>query len=398
MIGKTNIERRPDAEDEMPMNGPHVHAIPHRNASLAALLAMLAALAGVPSHAAAQEAVAPILPDNPNLQIVGRYDLRDALHPRLGYPGTGLIFRFEGVSARLQVSSDSDKSALTVVVDHGVPALQLLRTGANDIDLTGRLQKSSHTVEIYKRTEAWQGILTVQGVQLPDGGTLLPPPPRPSRTLMFVGDSVTCGAGLQFDAKCTDDPAHPSSDAYDAYGMLLGRRLDAQSHLVCYGGRGLERDYRGLGEADGVLNIPQFFRLAVASDAPDARAPWDAARWQPDAIVVSLGTNDFNLQKTKPLDEKKWVAEYVAFVRELRKDYPHAVLLLTEGSIVTDPLLRQLVQQTVAEVHNTEQDAHVQFVPSNHYPGNGCNGHPTQAQHLRIADDLEPAIRTALGW
>jgi lysophospholipase L1-like esterase len=390
----TNIDCWADTEDEIQMNRSHVRAIPHRNALIAALLPLLAVLVGVLSQATAQDVGAPILPDNPKLQIVGRYDQRDPQHPRFGYPGTGMIFRFQGVSARLQVSSDSDKSALTVVVDHGVPSLQLLQKGANVVDLTGELQSSPHTIEIYKRTEAWQGILTVQGIQLSDGGALLPPPPRPSRTLMFVGDSVTCGAGLQFDDKCTDDPAHPSSDAYDAYGMLLGRRLDAQSHLVCYGGRGLERDYRGLGEADGVLNIPQFFRQSVASDSPDVRAPWDVSRFQPDAIVVSLGTNDFNLQKTKPLDETKWVAEYVAFVRELRKDYPRAALLLTEGSIVTDPLLRQLVQQTVVQLH----DAHVQFVPSNHYSGNGCNGHPTQAQHLRIADDLEPAIRAALGW
>jgi len=393
-----NANRRPDALEEMTMNRSSLRTIFHYRASLAGSLALFFAIAGFPSPSGAQAANIPILPDSPNLQIVGRYDMRDAQHPRFGYPGTGIIFRFQGTSARLQVSSDSDKSALTVVLDHGVPKLQLLQKGANDVDLTGRLQNSSHTVEIYKRTESWQGILTVQGIQLLDGGTLLPPPPLPSRTLMFVGDSVTCGAGLQFDDKCTDDPAHPSSDAYDAYGMLLGRKLDAQAHLVCYGGRGLERDYRGLGEADGVLNIPQFFRLSIASDAPEVRAPWDAKRWQPDAIVVSLGTNDFNLQKTKPLDEKKWVAEYVAFLRELRKDYPRSALLLTEGSIVTDPLLRQLVQQTVVALHDALSDANAQFVPSSHYPGNGCNGHPTQAQHLRIADDLEPAIRKTLGW
>jgi len=394
----TNISCRPDAEDETLTNHGHASAESPQRFVFAASLALSVAIAGIPSPSVAQGANLPILPDNPNLQVVGRYDRRDAQHPRFGYPGTGILFRFQGADARLQISSDSDKSALTVVVDHGVPALRLLQKGANDIDLTGRLQDSPHTVEIYKRTEAWQGILTVQGLQLPDGGTLLPPPPLPARALMFVGDSVTCGAGLQYDEKCTDDPVHPSSDAYDAYGMLLGRKLDAQAHLVCYGGRGLERDYRGLGEADGVLNIPQFFRLSVASDASDVRAPWDASHFQPDAIVVSLGTNDFNLQKTNPLDEKKWVAEYVAFVRELRKDYPRAVFLLTEGSIVTDPLLRQLVQQTVAQLHDVLHDANVQFVPSNHYPGNGCNGHPTQAQHLRIADDLEPAIRKALGW
>jgi lysophospholipase L1-like esterase len=211
---------------------------------------------------------------------------------------------------------------------------------------------------------------------------------------MFIGDSVTCGAGVNNNAICEPDPLHPANDAYNAYGMVLGRWLDAQSDLVCYGGRGLERDYRGRDEADGVLNAPQFVHLSVATDNPSERAPWDATRWQPDAIIVSLGTNDFNLQKTKPLSENEWVDEYVAFVRALRKDYPHSFVLLTEGAMVTDPLLRKMVLETVARMHKKN----VKYVQATHYPGNGCNGHPTRAQHLRIADDLEPVIRQTLGW
>jgi hypothetical protein len=94
-------------------------------------------------------------------------------------------------------------------------------------------------------------------------------------------------------------------------------------------------------------------------------------------------TNDFNLQKTQPLDEKKWVDEYVAFLRALRKDYRHSYILLSEAAIVTDPLLRQMVQQTVAKVH----DKKVKYVTGHHYPGLPCDAHPTLLEHRRIADD-----------
>jgi lysophospholipase L1-like esterase len=336
----------------------------------------------------------PILPDNPKLQIVGRYDGRDASHPRFGFPGGGVIFRFKGTAASLDVSIDSDKGALSVVVDHGAPAMHLLKKGDNIVVLASQLDDAAHTVEVYKRTETVQGVLTIHSIRLGEGGSLLDPPGLPVRRLMFVGDSVTCGAGVNNNAVCKPDPLSPANDAYNAYGLVLGRRLDAQSHLVCYGGRGLERDYRGLGAEKGVLNAPQFIDLAVATDAPASRAAWDASRWQPDAIVVSLGTNDFNLQKTLPLNPKKWVDEYVAFVRTLRKEYPRASILLTEGAMVTDPLLRQMVQDTVARMHTNR----VRYLAATHYPGNGCNGHPTRAQHLRIADDMEPELRRVLGW
>ncbi len=346
------------------------------------------------SWAQAPAAEVTIPPGDPRVEILGQYDGTNGQHPRFGYPGTGFVLRFRGGVLTAQVSSDSDKSALTVVVDHGTPELRVLQRGVNDVVLVSAQSPGPHIVEVYKRTETWQGTLTLIELRLQDGGELRDAPPLPRRRLLFIGDSVTCGAGIDNNAECKTDPERPANDAYDAYGMLLGRRLDAQSHLVCYGGRGLERDYRGLGEADGVVNVPQFYRLAIASDAVPGRVPWDPSCWQPDAIIVSLGTNDFNLQKTKPLDQKKWVGEYAAFVRALRKDYRHSFIFLTEGAIVTDPLLRQMIQETVTKIH----DKKVKYVAANHYPGLACDAHPTRVEHIRIADDLEPMIRETLGW
>jgi len=332
--------------------------------------------------------------DDPHILLLGQIDSTNPKQPRLGYPGTGLLLHFQGTSLSLDLSSDSEKSALTIVLDHGAPTLQLLKKGEQRVVLGGGLDAGPHTVEVYKRTETWQGILTLLGIELPADGALLPPPPLPARKLMFVGDSVTCGAGVENNATCTPDPAHPASDAYDAYGMELGRRLDAQTHLVCYGGRGIDRDYRGLGIADNVLNAPQFLDLSIASDEPAGRVAWNFRNWAPDAIVVSLGTNDFNLQKTKPLNGDTFVADYARLLTTLRAHYPHAAIFATEGAIVTDPLLRRYVQDAVRRTN----DPGIQWLQATHYPGNGCDGHPTRAQHRHIADDLEPVLRKELSW
>jgi hypothetical protein len=45
--------------------------------------------------------------------------------------------------------------------------------------------------------------------------------------------------------------------------MRLARALDAQVHLVSYGGRGLLRDWQGKTD---VLNAPQFFQLTIAEE------------------------------------------------------------------------------------------------------------------------------------
>ncbi|HWG21754.1 MAG TPA: SGNH/GDSL hydrolase family protein [Terracidiphilus sp.] len=343
-------------------------------------------------HAQTPATLIPI--NDPHLRMLGRYDDRTPDHPRVAYPGAGLEFRFRGTSAQLQLTADTPMSALTIVVDHGAPALQLLTRGDNTVNIPMPMDEGPHTVQIYKRTETWQGILTFDDITLLPGGTLLDLPPLPVRKLMFMGDSVTCGVGIDNNAQCTHDPQLPDINPYGSYGMLLGRRLDAASQLVCYGGRGIERDYRGLGIADNVVNAPQFLSLAIPSDKPEGRVSWDFARFQPDAIVLSLGTNDFNLEKTRPLDENKWVDEYVAFLHQVRTAYPRALIFVTEGAIVTNPLLRQMIQRAAAE----SLDSRVLYTPSQHYPGNGCNGHPTRIQHQHMADDFEPVLRRALHW
>lgn len=333
-------------------------------------------------------------PNDDRIQLIGRIDDRNPVKPRLAYPGSEIRLRLHGATLRLVISGDSDKSALTVVVDHGAPRLQLLHAGSNDFAINAVPAEGDHTIEIIKRTETWQGILTFESIRLPEGVTLLPPPLRSTRKLMFVGDSVTCGAGVNNNATCKPDPESPANDVYNSYGLLLGRRLDAETQLVCYGGRGLVRDYRGLGIADGVLNAPEFQTLAVPSDAPEGRVAWDANRFQPDAIVFSLGTNDFNLEKTKPLDEPQWIESYSSLLHSARALYPKAKFLVTEGAIVTDPLLRSMLEKAVEK----SADPLVSYVPSQHYPGNGCDGHPTAAQHLQMTDDFEPILRARLGW
>ena len=337
---------------------------------------------------------APILPNDERIQLIGRIDDRNPLKPRLAYPGTEIRLRLHGASIHLVVSSDSDKSALTIVIDHGAPRLQLLHAGSNDLTVSAVPAEGDHTFEVIKRTETWQGILIFEAISLSEGTTLLPPPIRSARKLMLVGDSVTCGTGVNNNDTCKPDPENPASDVYNSFGLLLGRRLDAETQLVCYGGRGVVRDYRGLAIEDNVLNAPQFLPLAIPSDAPEGRVVWDANRFQPDAILFSLGTNDFSIQKTKPLDEPQWIDAYIGLLRSARTLYPRAKFLVTEGAIVTNPLLRSMLQKAVA----LSADPLVSYVPSQHYPGNGCNGHPTAAQHLQMTEDLERVFRAQLGW
>jgi lysophospholipase L1-like esterase len=354
------------------------------------VLAVLAcaAIAGAQAPQANERAM--ISPADARIALVGRIDASNPARPRLAYPGTTIRFRFTGSAAAAAFVSDTENIYVEVVVDHGEPRVLHLSKGASEVVLATGLDNGPHTVEIVKRTETWQGILTFAGVRLAKDGGLVDPPAAPRRKLLFIGDSVTCGAGVDNYPACPTD-RHRASNAYDSYGMVLGRRLDAEVHLVGYGGRGVVRDYRGKRD---VLNAPQFFHYSVPSDDVAQRGEWKSDGWTPDAIVVSLGTNDWNLQKTEPLTEEEFAGTYVKFVGELLRTYPKAVIFLTQGSIVSDPVLSEYVLETVRQV----ADARVRWVESRHFPGSQCDSHPELLQHRQIADDFEAVLRHGLGW
>ena len=340
-------------------------------------------------------------PGDARIGVMGRVDRSDAHLTRIGYPGVTLRLLVEGRSLRVRATC-THNCRLGVTVDGCARTELRLPQGESWQPLLTAATDGPHTVELVALTEAWQGILGVRKFETP-GGRLLPAPPWPARRLLFIGDSVTCGEAIDRSSDCAikRDPAG-GADGDRSYGMRLARALSAQAQLVCYGGRGLIRDWRGRRD---VPNAPQFFDLAVVDELPRLHpgARWDHAAYQPEAVVISLGTNDFNLALPAFPDREEFVTAYVAFLRAIRARFPGAAIVLTEGAIVSDDEDPQRPQKAtlrdyLAETARRLADARVTVFPSTHYPGDACNAHPTGEQHAAMARELEPVIRRAAGW
>lgn len=327
--------------------------------------------------------------------LMGRAARLESGGLRIGYPGVTLRAAFEGPALALDVEANSDNSRLGVALDGASERMIRLQRGRQRIQLAEGLAPGAHSVAIVHRTETWQGLIAVQGFALEKGGAFLPAPsPRPRR-LLVIGDSVTCGEAIARTLDCKKNPDWWDPSA--SYGMLLARALDAEVHLVCYGGRGLIRDWQGNRD---VLNAPQFFELAIPD--PAEPVPWNHAAYSPELIVVSLGTNDFNLALGALPAAEEYVPAYVTFVRTLRARHPAAKIVLTEGAIVNDQadparpqrsVLGGYLRDTIERLH----DPAVSRFESSHHPGDACDPHPTREQHAQMAAELEPEARRLLG-
>jgi lysophospholipase L1-like esterase len=337
-----------------------------------------------------------VAPTDPRIAYMGRLELSDA-GARMGFPGVTVRFAYRGPAPSILMTGGSPNCFFNLSCNGWDPVLIHLKEGPNEIALpTGAAPTGGWVVELVRRTESWMGTASLDGVLLPVGCELVPPPAFPARKLLFIGDSLTCG---EYDERFPpeNDSTPRTTNAARSYAMVLARWLNAQVHLVSYGGRGITRDWSGKTD---VATAPVFFERAL----PDKEGSvWDHSRYQPDIVVINDGT-DFD---GGPLDVARFTDAYAAFVARVRAVHPGAFILLTESGFQSDGsdgrsrasrdrLLKAI--REVADRRHKAGDMRVGIARTGFFPGTPTNGHLVAFQQEQIALDLLGPVREAAGW
>jgi hypothetical protein len=336
-------------------------------------------------------------PNDPRLIHIGRYKVSQEV-AHYGFPGVTLNFTYTGPAPVLLLGATSPFCAYNLSINEWDSVVIRLPEGPSEVTLpSGRAPAGGWKVELIRRNESWQGVACMYGLRLPAGCELLTPPRLPERRLLFVGDSMT--SGERIDRMPPDfDPTPRTANAARSFGMILGRRLGTQVHLVSYGGRGLLRTWEGKTD---VPQIPEIFERALPDD-PSSR--WDHSTYQPDAVVVCLGQNDLN---PGLLEESVLVAAYSDFVSRLREVYPNAGLVLAgspmqgEETGTAEREKRDLLEhclKTVATTLRRPGKPPIAVARLGKKPGTGEESHPVAFQHEQIAEELLGPLLQATGW
>lgn len=297
----------------------------------------------------------------------------------LAWSGSELRARFTGTRLALRFTpSRGGLDHFTVEVD-GRPhilALSAVGTGTADWRLRDPLAPGEHGLRLVKRTEGAMAEAVFHGLLLDADGRLLePPPPRPLK-LEFYGDSITAGAcnGDIADDQYEDLSSH---DGTRAYGAITARRLGADYVGIAVSGIGITRTW-------GEYVMPQVWdRVAPRPDAPVA--PRDPRA--PDVVLVNLGQNDHGLPASRgePF-ASDFARRYLDFVRQLRRRYPEAKLVLLIGGMSAwkeQPAIPQALAAAVERLH-AEGDARVWTYTFRAFSW----AHPRIDTHEQMADEL----------
>jgi lysophospholipase L1-like esterase len=364
-------------------------------------------LPGVPGLAEADGRVR-IPPNHPGIVYMGRVDCKaDAV--TFAYPGASIRVRLSGSAleflyADQGAGGERSTNYFAVTIDGAPPTLLALDPKRTSYRIAENLGAGEHVVELFKRTESSQVRNTADGqgkflgFRVPKGATLLPPAARRHR-VEFIGDSITCGYGADLSTEHPENYRYSSknADAYASWAALTARELDADLMLVAYSGRGV---YRNFASSAGEP-MPELYLRTLPDDESSF---WDFRVFDPEVVVVNLGTNDFS---PGGVDRKRFREAYARFLASLRMRYPKVPLIVTIGPMLSDsfPAGEKAwtnIQADIASVLEErrragERNTHLLTIEPQTAPF-GEDWHPTAAEHRFMAQKVTELIRRLLNW
>ena len=242
----------------------------------------------------------------PQVRALGRHTGRDPL--TLFWTASGIELDFTG--SALWVDFFADYTAVEPWVSVELNGAWIARFAVNPGHsrvclFRGMTPGKPKHIRLLKDVQAMHEdpahLLQITGLEYADGVFL--PLPEPRYRLEFVGDSITSGEGA-IGAKSEEDWAGAFFSAENHYARMTADALGAEYRCLSQSGWGITASW----ENDPTHILPPYYTQVCGvaqgerNAALGAQQPNDFAAWQPDAVILNLGTND-----NGAFDEPAWI-------------------------------------------------------------------------------------------
>lgn len=349
----------------------------------------------------------------PQVRVLGRTTGTDVIN--LFWTGSGIEMLYTGSELWVEVNADYDAYEPWLSVElNGVQISRFpVNKGKSEICLfRGMTAGKPKHIRILKEVQAMSGdpvhMLQILGLQYADGEFL--PLPEPKYRLEFVGDSITSGEGTM-GAVGEEDWISAFFSAVNTYPRMVADALSAEYRVVSQSGWGIVTSWDGI-----VQNkIPPFYTQVCGlltrerNTSLGALEDYDFKAWQPDAVIINLGTNDATAIQSAAEQGQEWagtrdieeVKEILTtairdFLKVVRTCNPTAQIIWGYGMLGDSflPVIREAVESYAKDTADSR--LHFLQLPDTTPDTVGSRLHPGVKAHRNVAQILEEYLKKIL--
>ena len=345
-----------------------------------------------------------------NVKIIGRTHMEQGIL-WCGLSGSGIEFQMIGTSVKITMIGDDTtqgnetegKARIGICVNGDRVIDTILEQPEQTFSVFESSSPQEITVRIIKLSECAMSVMGIRAIEAETAGGIYPTAKK-KHAIEFVGDSITCGFGVDLE-----DPNTPfqtnTEDVTRAYAYKTAQKLDADYSMVSFSGYGVLSGYTDTDIRQEEQLVPSYYeKVGFSYGKPFGTfrmqdVAWSFFDYQPDLVVINLGTNDDSYCKDDDVRKQQFTEKYIEFLKVIRKNNPRAAILCMVGLMGERiyPAVESAVRIYTAQAAETNVYA---MKLTEQIPEDGlvsCS-HPTEISHEKAAVRVADRIETIMNW
>ncbi|MBO4391622.1 MAG: hypothetical protein J5825_12285 [Lachnospiraceae bacterium] len=344
-----------------------------------------------------------------NVKEIGRYQYWNGIS-WFSHAGCGIEFQVTGKTCKVTLAGDSLSTSTKHVDTESQARIEFFIDGekTDDVLVDGRskevtvfdgTEEKTAVVRVIKVSEANLSSYGISNIYT--DGTISPTEEKDLK-IEFIGDSITCGYGLEANGKTLYSSTTES--IVPTYAYLTAKELDADYSMVCASGSGIISGYAPDGNRNTANLMPEMYQklggsvsAIIMAQLPSA-IRWNFSLYQPDVVVINLGTNDYSYTKEDPERIAEFESAYIDFVKYIRENNPDALIVCTLGLMGDNlyPNIEHAIGTYSAETGDTNITSMPFEVQNTEVDGVALDWHPSEKTHEKAAEKLASFLKENL--
>lgn len=328
--------------------------------------------------------------DDTHVKPLGRSLMKDGVRA-FTYTCSGIEFEFTGTSADIDVICGG-KVRVAVYLNDNIVIDEILEKGETKLDVFSSEASEKNKITVRKLSAAGENYVGIKSINVVSEYDIVPAAEK-DRRIEFIGDSVTCGYGIDFDNEY-DGFTGAVENGGKSYAALTAEKLDAEYSICACGGIGVYSSYSETGVPNRTALIGEIYGRHGMFDAD-----WDFSL-QPDLIVINMGANDNVWVNGKEERKDRFGKAYYEFLSQVREANPDAYIICSFG--VLGKGLMDEIREQAENFSNDTGDGRIfcfEFEAQNiERDGYGTSYHPSAKTHENMAEALSEYISEVMDW